>query len=92
MKRPSPRTLALSGALVLSAGTGAIVSVATGSSNQEPGRTVTINVGQAGPTGPSGPQGETGPAGLACPTGYDEGKLVFNSPGGQQAIWTCLAA
>jgi hypothetical protein len=92
VKRPNTRTLVLSGSLALAAGSGYIASVATGSSSQEPGRTVTINVGQAGPTGPAGPQGETGPAGLACPSGYAQGRLVFNAPQGQQAIWTCLAA
>lgn len=49
--------------------------------------------GPAGPPGPPGPQGPAGEggAGSSCPDGYTEGRLVINHPGGQTAIWTCLA-
>jgi len=46
--------------------------------------------GDVGPIGPIGPVGPQGPAGLACPTGYSEGDLVINHPGGQTTIFTCL--
>jgi len=58
--------------------------------------------GPPGPAGPAGPkgdpgkqgsQGDRGPAGpavLACPSGYEEGVLQLNAPGGQTRIWTCL--
>ena len=68
------------------------------------GPTGTGETGPAGPPGPIGPTGETGsqgppgpvgpvgPAGgISCPVGYDEGRLVINHPGGQTAIWTCIA-
>jgi hypothetical protein len=50
--------------------------------------------GEQGPVGPAstvpGPAGPSGPAGLACPSGYSEGVLVLNAPGGQVSLWTCL--
>lgn len=46
--------------------------------------------GDRGPKGEQGEQGPRGPAGLQCPSGYEAGRLVFNAPGGQTAIWTCL--
>lgn len=45
-------------------------------------------VGLTGPAGPAGPKGDTG--GVTCPTGFVEGKLVINHPGGQTTIFTCL--
>lgn len=69
--------------------------------------TINVATGPAGPTGPIGPRGaqgaqgdkgdkgETGPPGPAgttnCPTGYSNGRLVINHPGGQTAIFTCIA-
>jgi hypothetical protein len=61
--------------------------------------------GETGETGPQGPTGATGPIGPQgppgtggggsndppCPDGYTEGRLVINHPGGQTAIWTCIA-
>ena len=49
--------------------------------------------GESGPPGPPGPTGPPGPpgGGDGCPTGYEEGRLVINHPGGQVAIWTCIA-
>lgn len=91
MKLPNPPMWMMVGGLSLAGVAGAGTAVAiTSSASQEPGRTVTIQVGATGPAGPAGPQGEPGPAGVACPTGYSEGRLVFNAPGGQVAIWTCL--
>lgn len=46
--------------------------------------------GVKGETGPIGPAGPQGPAGLACPTGYSEGDLIINHPGGQVTLFTCL--
>ena len=49
------------------------------------------DTGETGPAGPAGPAGPSGPAGTTtCPTGYSEGVVVFNTPGGQQTIFTCL--
>jgi hypothetical protein len=56
--------------------------------------TVPGPAGPAGPPGPQGPPGEGGGGGGPCegaPAGYAAGILVFNAPGGQQSIWTCLA-
>lgn len=48
-------------------------------------------IGPPGPAGPAGPQGIPGPSGsLACPTGYTDGDLVINHPGGQVTIYTCI--
>jgi len=46
--------------------------------------------GPKGDTGATGPKGDTGPAGLACPSGFSEGLLVINHPGGQTTIFTCI--
>jgi hypothetical protein len=86
--------LLLGAALALAGGSGFMTSTALGTGAQQT-RTVTINVatGPQGPPGAPGPQGErgpAGPAGPACPSGYSQGKLVINHPGGQTAIWTCL--
>lgn len=54
-------------------------------------------VGEPGPAGPSGPIGPAGPPGgvgpggtLVCPSGYVDGDLVINHPGGQVTIYTCI--
>ena len=73
-------------ALVLAAGAGGLTASALGVGTAKSAKTVTINVA----TGPRGPAGPPGPQGLACPNGYEAGKLVINHPGGQTAIWTCL--
>jgi hypothetical protein len=88
--------LALGGALVLAAASGYLASVALGLGTQQPTRTVTVNIGtgERGPAGPPGPKGDPGPAGApgaeSCPAGYTFSVVVFNAPGGQQTIATCL--
>lgn len=54
--------------------------------------------GIAGPPGAKGEQGEQGepgpqgpPGDFTCIVGYSPGILVFNAPGGQRRIYTCLA-
>jgi hypothetical protein len=79
--------LGIAGVLVLAAGSGFLTSMALGSSQQEPTRTVTINVA-TGPTGPPGPQGP--PGAVECNPGYGFGNLVINAPGGQVTIQTCI--
>lgn len=73
--------------------------MALSGAQQEPTRTVTINVatGPTGPAGPKGDQGEPGPQGppgpsgaTTCPTGYSFGVLKINAPGGQVTLFTCL--
>ena len=96
-------TLIATGSL-LAAGAGYGAAVALGQEG-EPTQTVTIDVatgpagppgetgpqGATGPAGPPGPQGERGPAGgAACPTGFAPAVVVFNAPGGQETIYTCL--
>ena len=44
--------------------------------------------GDIGTQGPPGPPGPTG--GISCPTGFSEGDLVINHPGGQVTLFTCL--
>lgn len=80
----------LGAAILLAAGAGFLSSVALGVGSAEPARTITIDVGAAGPTGPTGPAGPAGPPGLSCPSGYEPARVVFNTPQGHQAIWTCL--
>ena len=53
--------------------------------------------GDTGPAGPKGDKGDVGPAGpqgpagaTQCPTGFVEGVLVINHPGGQTTIFTCI--
>ena len=58
--------------------------------------------GPAGATGPPGPAGTTVTTTVAtttvtttvptmqCPTGFSEGEVVINHPGGQTIIWTCI--
>lgn len=53
--------------------------------------------GPVGPVGPAGPKGDTGPTGpvgptggVNCPSGFSEGDLVINHPGGQVTLFTCL--
>lgn len=94
--KPQLLLLALGLGMVGSAGFLAAGALSQGS--QEPTRTVTVNVGTgpqgpAGPPGPQGPQGPPGPSGDICggaPTGFEPGVLVFNAPGGQVRIFTCL--
>ena len=74
--------------LMLAGGAGFLVSQALG--QQEPSKTVTVDLknGEPGPPGPRGPQGP--PGGTVCPDGYVFGKLVVNHPGGQVTILTCM--
>jgi hypothetical protein len=84
--------------LLLAGGSGYLTSVAIGQSG-EPTRTVTIDVG-TGERGPAGPQGEPGPPGppgpagppgaVECSPGFSHAIVVFNTPGGQRIIETCL--
>ena len=67
----------LAAALVLATGAGFLAATALGTGAAGPAPTVTINV-------PS-------PSSVVCPDGYTAGRLVINHPGGQTAIWTCLA-
>jgi hypothetical protein len=47
--------------------------------------------GDKGDVGPPGPQGPVGPTGgINCPSGFSEGDLVLNHPGGQVTLFTCL--
>jgi hypothetical protein len=84
---------------------GALAAAALTATQQTPTRTVTIDVatgpqGDPGPPGPPGPKGDKGdvgpqgpagpPGGLVCPTGFSEGDLVINHPGGQVTLFTCL--
>src|SRR5215831_2376089 len=76
--------------LGLAVSTGFLSAYALGSSGILPAKTVTINVA-TGPTGPKGDIGPTGPTGgVNCPSGFTQGLLVINHPGGQTSIWTCL--
>jgi hypothetical protein len=64
---PSWSTLAISASLLLAGGCGYFTATALGQ-NEEPIRTVTVDVA-TGPPGPAGPEGETGPPGPAGPEG-----------------------
>jgi hypothetical protein len=86
-------------ALALATGAGFLASQAFSGGAQAPTRTVTISIqngatGPQGPAGPPGPKGDVGPTGPAgstsCPSGYEEGELVINHPGGQVTVLTCL--
>lgn len=83
------------GLALVAGAAGYATAQALGVLNVTPAKTVTINVA-TGPTGPAGPPGPAGPKGEAgssasCPQGYEAGRLVINAPGGQVALWTCLA-
>jgi hypothetical protein len=86
---------------ILAAGSGALGATAlTGSSQQVPTKTVTIELangttgpqGPAGPAGPPGPKGDTGAGGAeSCPTGSTFGELKFIIQGqGPTSIFTCI--
>jgi len=88
----------LAAALVFAGGDGFFVTQALGLGSQQPTQTVTVDIptgtgaqGPAGPAGPPGPKGDPGsPGAESCPTGYTFSAVVFNSPGGQRTIATCL--
>lgn len=61
---------------------------ATGAKGEQGAKGEVGAAGAAGPPGPPGPKGDTG--GITCPTGFVEGKLVINHPGGQTTIFTCI--
>lgn len=46
-------------------------------------------IGPPGPQGPAGTPGEGGPC-AGAPDGWEPGFTVFNTPGGQQTIYTCI--
>ena len=77
---------------VAAGGFGAAVAISqTGA--QTPTKTVTVDVGtgEQGPPGPRGPAGPPGPPGNAtCPTDSTFGTVIFNAPGGQTKIHTCI--
>lgn len=81
---------------ILAAGTGFLTAVATGVGSQAPTKTTTVNVGTGetgsqGPPGPAGPPGPKGdPGAESCPAGYTFGAVLFNAPGGQTQIATCI--
>jgi len=83
-------------AIGFAAGSGFFIATALGIGSQAPAKTVTIDVGTGtqGPAGPAGPPGPSGPAGSpgaeSCPAGYTFSAVIFNSPGGQRQIATCL--
>ena len=104
----------------LAAGAGFLGAVQLAAAQEEPLRTVTVDVGtgaqgEIGPPGPQGPigvpgeegpqgipgpqgpVGDTGPQGIPgppgateCGTGFSEGIVVINAPGGQVTFKTCI--
>lgn len=82
----SPLLLLVVG-LALAASAGFLTASALSASQQEPTKTVTINVA-TGPQGPPGPPGS--PGAESCPDGYTFAAVLFNAPGGQRQIATCL--
>jgi hypothetical protein len=66
----SPLALvAIAAGIALAAASGFLSAMAVGATQQDPTRTVTIDVGPPGPPGPQGPQGPAGPKGDAGPVG-----------------------
>jgi hypothetical protein len=91
MRKRLPLLLTVA-ALGLAGGAGLLTAVALGQGEQQPTRTVTVDVG-TGERGPPGPQGPPGPpGGTTCPPGFTFAVVVFNAPGGQTRIATCLAS
>lgn len=87
--------LILAGSLFLAGSSGFLVSKAFSNITGNSTKTTTINIanGIQGPKGDPGPQGIPGPKGengLICPSGFSEGYLVINHPGGQTTTFTCL--
>jgi hypothetical protein len=97
--------LAAAATVLLAGASGFLTATALSQAQQEPTRTVTIDVatgpqGPPGEPGPPGPQGDPGPAGPAgpagppggieCSPGFSHAIVVFNTPGGQRIIETCL--
>jgi hypothetical protein len=85
--RLSNPTLLLVAGLVLAVSMGFLTATALSASQQAPTKTVTIDVA-TGPQGPPGPPGS--PGAESCPNGYTFSAVLFNAPGGQQQIATCL--
>jgi hypothetical protein len=83
--------LLMAGALTATAAGGFLTSQAVMAQNGIPTETITIENGEPGPAGPPGPKGDKGePGGTTCPTGFQQGRLVINHPGGQTTIATCI--
>lgn len=83
--------LLLAGALVSASAGGFFTSQAVMAQDGVKTETITVKDGEPGPAGPPGPKGEKGePGGTTCPTGFVQGRLVINHPGGQTTIATCL--
>lgn len=88
--------LVVGGVLLAGAG-GMAVSAYTAATQNEPTRTVTIDVatgpkGDIGPPGPPGPQGEQGaPGSPNCPTGFSHADVVFIQQGkGPTTLFACV--
>ena len=91
MSRNAKLAAAIAAGSLLASGTGYLASVALSQGGPgEATRTVTVNVA-TGPRGPEGPPGPPGPSGaFTCNPGFSYGQVIFNAPGGQQTIQTCL--
>jgi hypothetical protein len=83
--------LLMTGALVSTTAAGFFTSQAVMAQDGIKTETITVKDGEPGPAGPPGPKGEKGePGGQTCPSGFVNGRLVINHPGGQVTIATCM--
>jgi hypothetical protein len=83
--------LLMAGAMTATAAGGFFTSQAVMAQDGVRTETITVKDGEPGPAGPPGPKGEKGePGAQTCPTGFEQGRLVINHPGGQVTIATCL--
>lgn len=98
MKRLNKPIFLLAAAVALAGSAGYLAATAIGLGAQAPTDTVTVNFptgtgeqGPAGPSGPPGPKGDPGsPGAESCPTGSTFKAVLFNAPGGQTTIYTCV--
>jgi len=95
MKLPDKSSILIAGSLILACGSGILTAQALGINSAGTTRTITITIpaaipGPKGDPGPQGPPGPKGDSGAQCPSGYTDGKVVFNTPGGHTDIWTCI--
>ena len=84
MKLPSPAALFMAGGLTLAGASGFLASEALGIGEQEPTRTVTVDVG-TGEQGPPGPPGVQGPVGATGVQG-EKGETGAAGPPGPQGV------
>lgn len=83
--------LLMAASLAAAAGGGFLTSQAVMAQDGVRTETITVKDGEQGPAGPPGPKGDKGePGAQTCPTGFEQGRLVINHPGGQVTIATCL--